>query len=359
MPTELELIALETEFDLYLSFTKRLVLNLPDSEDRTRAAIWLQKLRSITNDDQKKLRNEHLKLLLFALHRRSMLSVFEKPPHDELESFHDGLTLLEMTRELIELTEKKAAGGDNSKESPLPPVTTNVSADLKEYCASQSIPKFGAHVFYAVSNEPIQMWSKSPNCVYPATGDVPNPLQWELTLSKLTDHVLEKQAEAERLAAEAKAAEDKTEERDDTQVLPMIDVAVCGSSGSNLFKWKPDSILTLHQNYDFSDVGVAEDLEVQGKWQLELDEMAFSILDHSLPGRQKVVVRDPYYQGLPPDLAERRNHGVIDEVEVESSSSSSGMESIEGHRQADEEAFNSPTKGTARCKCSGKTKPSN
>ncbi|XP_039294606.1 uncharacterized protein LOC111054155 isoform X3 [Nilaparvata lugens] len=289
--------------------------------DRTRAAIWLQKLRGITNDDQKKLRNEHLKLLLFALHRRSMLSVFEKPPPEELESFHDGLTLLEMTRELIELTEKKHAGGDSTGECPLPPVSTNVSADLKEYCASQSIPKFGAHVYYAVSNEPIQMWSKSPNCVYPAISDVPNPLQWELTLSKLTDHVLEKQAEAERLAAEA-AHDDKTEEKDNTQVLPMIDVAVCNAPGSNRFKWKPDSILTLHQNYDFSDVGVAEDLEVQGKWQLELDEMAFSILDHSLPGRQRVVVRDPYYKGLPPDIAERRNHGVIDEVEVESTSSS-------------------------------------
>ncbi|XP_039294610.1 uncharacterized protein LOC111054155 isoform X6 [Nilaparvata lugens] len=302
--------------------------------DRTRAAIWLQKLRGITNDDQKKLRNEHLKLLLFALHRRSMLSVFEKPPPEELESFHDGLTLLEMTRELIELTEKKHAGGDSTGECPLPPVSTNVSADLKEYCASQSIPKFGAHVYYAVSNEPIQMWSKSPNCVYPAISDVPNPLQWELTLSKLTDHVLEKQAEAERLAAEA-AHDDKTEEKDNTQVLPMIDVAVCNAPGSNRFKWKPDSILTLHQNYDFSDVGVAEDLEVQGKWQLELDEMAFSILDHSLPGRQRVVVRDPYYKGLPPDIAERRNHGVIDDVEVETSSSSSGTESIPEANEGD------------------------
>ncbi|XP_039294609.1 uncharacterized protein LOC111054155 isoform X5 [Nilaparvata lugens] len=345
MPTELELIALETEFDLYLSFTKRLVLNLPDSDDRTRAAIWLQKLRGITNDDQKKLRNEHLKLLLFALHRRSMLSVFEKPPPEELESFHDGLTLLEMTRELIELTEKKHAGGDSTGECPLPPVSTNVSADLKEYCASQSIPKFGAHVYYAVSNEPIQMWSKSPNCVYPAISDVPNPLQWELTLSKLTDHVLEKQAEAERLAAEA-AHDDKTEEKDNTQVLPMIDVAVCNAPGSNRFKWKPDSILTLHQNYDFSDVGVAEDLEVQGKWQLELDEMAFSILDHSLPGRQRVVVRDPYYKGLPPDIAERRNHGVIDEVEVESSSSSSGLESSAGERGSKTETSNSPPSQT-------------
>ncbi|XP_039294612.1 uncharacterized protein LOC111055564 isoform X2 [Nilaparvata lugens] len=329
MPNELELIALETEFELYLTFTKRLVLNLPDSEDRTRAALWLQKLRSIDNDEQKKLRNEHLKLLLFALHRRSMLSVFEKPPPEELESFHDGLTLLEMTRELIELTEKKHAGGDNSGECPLPPVSTNISADLKEYCSTQSIPKFGAHVYYAVSNEPIQMWSKSPNCICPDASDVPNPLQWELTLSRLTDHVLEKQAEADRLVAEAEKG-DKSEmlmkEHDDTHILPKIEAGQVTIEEAP-FRWKPDSILILHNNYDFSEVGVAEDLDEQGKLQLELDEEAFGILDHSLPGRQKVIVRDPYYKGMPPDITERRYHGVVDDFS--SSSSSDEMESFQ------------------------------
>lgn len=34
MPTELELIALNTEFDLYLPFSKRLVLNLPDAKGK-------------------------------------------------------------------------------------------------------------------------------------------------------------------------------------------------------------------------------------------------------------------------------------------------------------------------------------
>lgn len=60
--------------------------------------MWLQKLRSIKNDEQKKLRNEHLKLLLFALHRRSLVGVFaHKPPKEELESFHDGLTVRLLT----------------------------------------------------------------------------------------------------------------------------------------------------------------------------------------------------------------------------------------------------------------------
>lgn len=62
--------------------------------DRARAALWLKKLRSIQEPDQMKLRNEHLKLFLFALHRRSLVGIFEKkPPKDELETFHDGLTV--------------------------------------------------------------------------------------------------------------------------------------------------------------------------------------------------------------------------------------------------------------------------
>ncbi|XP_075234114.1 uncharacterized protein LOC142331947 [Lycorma delicatula] len=318
MPTELELIALETEFDLYLPFSKRLVLNLPNSDDRVRAAQWLQKLRTIHDDNYKKLRNEHLKLLLFALHRRSLVGIFEvKPPKDELESFHDGLTLLEMTRELIEITEARASSGANAADPlacPLPPVWTNLSFDLKEYSAMQHIPKFGAHCFYAVSNEPIQFWRKSYG-EYPGVGDIPNSLQWEKLLAKISDHVLEKQAEMDRRINIMKAIEkgEATEDElyPDIDFSKKIEVQKCPDE---VFKWKTDSPLQLHQNYDFSDVGIAEDIESQGKEQLELDEQAFQVLDSSLPGRQRIHVREPYFYHLPGDIVERRNHGVDDNV---------------------------------------------
>lgn len=105
---------------------------------------------------------------------------------------------MEMTRELIEITEKKQTEGKKEGEEgfgvcPLPPCRTNISYDLKEYAAFQEIPKFGAHCFYAVSSEPIQLWTKPPNNTFPGTGEIPNQLQWELSMSKLTDHILEKE----------------------------------------------------------------------------------------------------------------------------------------------------------------------
>lgn len=320
MPTELELIALNTEFDLYLPFSKRLVLNLPNSKDRTRAALWLQKLRSIKDDNFKKLRNEHLKLFLFALHRRSLVGIFEKPPpKDELESFHDGLTLMEMTRELIEITEKKEQqGGDNELaegECPLPKVLTNISYDLKEYSAMQNIPKFGAHVFYAVSNEPMQLWKKSEHGEYPPTGDIPNQLQWEQVFAKLSDHVLEKQAEIDRRMEIMKMIEAGDASPDDLEpdidFKKKIEVPICPPF---TFKWKADSLLKIHQNYDFSDIKDADNIEVQGTWQLEDDEEAFHFVDDTTPGRRRIVIRDPYFQGLPADIIERRHHGIVEEI---------------------------------------------
>lgn len=64
----------------------------------------------------------------------------------------------------------------------------------------------------------------------------------------------------------------------------------------------------------FFSLNRAEDLEAQGKNQLELDEAAFSFLDDSLPGRQRVIVRSPYFEGLPADIAERRVHGVLEGI---------------------------------------------
>ncbi|XP_075234104.1 uncharacterized protein LOC142331936 [Lycorma delicatula] len=81
-----------------------------------------------------------------------------------------------------------------------------------------------------------------------------------------------------------------------------------------VFKWKKDSNLNLHQTYEIYNEGDIDNIEKQGRLQLELDEEALSILDTSLPGRQRVVIRDPYYRYLPPDLAERRTHGVVEEI---------------------------------------------
>ncbi|XP_075234760.1 uncharacterized protein LOC142332295 [Lycorma delicatula] len=277
--------------------------------------MWLQKLRSIEDDNFKKLRNEHLKLLLFALHRRSMVGIFENKPPDELESFHDGLTLMEMTRELIELTEKKAAKDLAPGECPLPAVRTSISADLKEYTAAQMIPKFGAHVYYAVSCEPIQFWKKSGNTSYPGSGDIPNPQQWENVFAKLSDHVLEQQAAVDAAIELAKAIEKGEASEDDLN--PDIDfskkIEVKGCDPI-VFKWKKDSNLNLHQTYEIYSEGDIDNIEKQGRHQLELDEEAFSILDTSLPGRQRIVIRDPYYRDVPHDLAERRMHGVVEEI---------------------------------------------
>lgn len=105
---------------------------------------------------------------------------------------------MEMTRELIEIAEKKKTetkkeGEPGFGESPLPPVRTSFSFDLKEYAACQEIPKFGAHVFYAVGKDPIMMWNKAPENEYPNKGDAPNQFQWELAMASLSDHVLEQQ----------------------------------------------------------------------------------------------------------------------------------------------------------------------
>lgn len=63
---------------------------------------------------------------------------------DILETEHD--------ERVRSMQDKQSAGGD------YPPYTVELSADLLEYSSSQEIPKFGSHMYYAISTEPIHTW---------------------------------------------------------------------------------------------------------------------------------------------------------------------------------------------------------
>ena len=51
--------------------------------------------------------------------------------------------------------------GDN------PPVKTEYSGDLLEYAATQEIPRFGVHAFYALSKDPLPNWDNVEKGVFP------------------------------------------------------------------------------------------------------------------------------------------------------------------------------------------------
>lgn len=48
-----------------------------------------------------------------------------------------------------------------------PPISSECSADLLEYCATQDIPNFGVHAYYAIGKEAIPNWDNAHNAVYP------------------------------------------------------------------------------------------------------------------------------------------------------------------------------------------------
>lgn len=160
MTGEKKLKSLDEEFDFYLRFTKPLVLNKSNAEDRAHAAVWI---KTLINEQDKVLRLDYLKLLLFALQKPDLIGPFKGRPAPNLEPLTKGQSILETIS--IFLEENKQEEQLHSKTEPR--VSTAVSHDLTEYAACQEIPNFGVQCFYATSPISINQWDLSNEYYYP------------------------------------------------------------------------------------------------------------------------------------------------------------------------------------------------
>lgn len=167
--------SLDEEFDFYLRFTKPFVLNKSNSKDRTHAAVWIKKLM---NEEDKSLRLDYLKLLLFALQKPALIGPFKCLPPDCLEPLPEGHSILELISSVLEETEK------DSELKSHPVVTAQVAHDLTEYAAVQEIPNFGIQCFYATSPISINQWHLTDEYSYPRKY-IYGAEAWEQSLSQL------------------------------------------------------------------------------------------------------------------------------------------------------------------------------
>ncbi|XP_018326206.1 uncharacterized protein LOC108737680 isoform X2 [Agrilus planipennis] len=117
------------------------------------AAKWLQKLRD-NSFGSLKTRTDYLKLLLLALQRRTLTGPFAVNPETcPLLDFPDCQSLQDVAKELLDIETEEL--GECSK---YPPYMVEYSSNMLEYVSYQEIPLFGAHVYYAISKEPIGLW---------------------------------------------------------------------------------------------------------------------------------------------------------------------------------------------------------
>ncbi|XP_047359764.1 uncharacterized protein LOC124953020 isoform X1 [Vespa velutina] len=142
------------DFTFYLKFTKPLILNLPNLKDRAMAALWLNKLTEINESIPKdNLHVEYLKLLLFALQKNNLTGIFTEHPPEGLLPHHPEMnTVMDMIK-LVIPTKKLS--------SSLPSIYTIIGGDMSEFVAIQEIPNFGLHGYYAISNEPLPLWTQN------------------------------------------------------------------------------------------------------------------------------------------------------------------------------------------------------
>ncbi|KAL1456489.1 hypothetical protein WDU94_001220 [Cyamophila willieti] len=166
----------DKEFDFYLKFTKPFVLNKSSSDDRARSVVWIKKLM---NEEDKKLRLDYLKLLLYALQKPTMIGMFRNLPPPSLEPLPEGLNIMELIDKVLEEPEK-----ENVKDKVHPTVSSAVSHDLTEYAAVQNIPNFGVQCFYATSPISINQWHLSNDYLFPRKY-IYGAEAWEQSLSHL------------------------------------------------------------------------------------------------------------------------------------------------------------------------------
>ncbi|KAJ9597772.1 hypothetical protein L9F63_011380, partial [Diploptera punctata] len=145
----------DEEFCFFLKPVKSLVFYIRDVQDRAAVCSWILKLQQANS--QPELRVEYVKLLLFSLQRRCLPSMFSEKPDSsaDLPPFPDGLELKGMMKKIIaEDRAKEQAAGDKD-------YITEVSSDMKEYVALQTIPGYGVHCYMAVSDEPMNKWDRT------------------------------------------------------------------------------------------------------------------------------------------------------------------------------------------------------
>ncbi|XP_049853297.1 uncharacterized protein LOC126334762 [Schistocerca gregaria] len=92
------------EFQFYLLLVRQCIFQLPEEDERVRAAAWMVHLRRLREASDLKLRNDYIKLLLFAMHSRCLIGPFSQPPQKDkgLEHFPLNFTFPDMMRRLIE-----------------------------------------------------------------------------------------------------------------------------------------------------------------------------------------------------------------------------------------------------------------
>ncbi|KAK6637844.1 hypothetical protein RUM44_008266 [Polyplax serrata] len=147
------------EFEFYFLFTKPLVLYLATEEDRAIAAAWVQKLEEEPQtEEERQLRLDYLKLLLFVLQRGRLSGIFRKqPPSGPLHPFPQGFNLLDLGNLIIDQEDIQGCGAGDARSIPY---TIEISNDLREFVAAQEIPNFGVQMYYAWSSEePVHKWS--------------------------------------------------------------------------------------------------------------------------------------------------------------------------------------------------------
>lgn len=179
MSTDLQLG--KTDFEFYSRFAKPLILTLPVPQERILAAAWFSKLKGEGSGDEK-LRLDYLKLLLFVLQRRKLAGPFTENPSkkEHLDPFGEDYELSAIARQIIEKEQnekrERCLKNIRGEDGDFPSFITDYSPDLLEYVAAQDIPRFGIHVYYAISKEPLTEWKNSEHGVFPRTPRKVEPL---------------------------------------------------------------------------------------------------------------------------------------------------------------------------------------
>ncbi|KAK2582067.1 hypothetical protein KPH14_002771 [Odynerus spinipes] len=157
------------DFTFYLQFTKPMVLNLPNIKDRAMAALWLEKLSEINEKNPTDNAHvEYLKLLLFALQRHNLRGIFKQhPPEGPLQQHPEMNTAMDMTK----LVEKPAK---TISSSSFPLIYAEIGGGMREFAAVQEIPNFGLHGYYAISNEPLPLWTHNKSGLLKSNGNIKN-----------------------------------------------------------------------------------------------------------------------------------------------------------------------------------------
>lgn len=161
--------------ELYLRIAKKFAVDLPDEKgkwnqtvpearqlfshwfalllDRVLALKWLKFLQASEELSEKRTKLHVTQLLLICLQRKRLVGPFIDPPDPGKKLLQYGWAFqpADIAR-LILKSEFEKIGKM--------PFYIELSGDLTEYVATQEIPQFGAHFFYAYSPEQIKAWDR-------------------------------------------------------------------------------------------------------------------------------------------------------------------------------------------------------